>query len=484
MRLSNNYAEQLASLGHFVQPRPLQAMRVGLFNSDLALEMELPLELRQPETLLNWLHSPATPLTKKAFAQKYGGHQFGQWNPNLGDGRGLLLGEIENNQGIKYDLHLKGAGPTPYSRHADGRAVLRSTLREYIASEALHHLGIPSTRSLCLFTSSELVYREQPEPGAMMIRTAPSHIRFGHFEYYFYSGQTDKLQAMFNYTIKHYFPECKNSNNRYASLLHAIITRTARLIALWQTYGFVHSVMNTDNMSIHGITFDFGPFAFIGRYTPNAVFNHSDHEGRYAFNQQPSIGLWNLNALAHAFSGHLDIETIKAQLSTYESTYISQYQHLMLQRMGLTGTPKLHSIALDLMQKWLHLLEHEPLDYTFAFRQLAHADIQQESCPFRTLFTHLESLDLWWQAYRKVRLSIAAEQQDTESKTALLNLNPAVVPHTHLLQKAITLANEDDFSYAEQLLKASCTPYDTQWDNHEFSQPLTSTTQVNLSCSS
>lgn len=484
MRLSNHYAEQLASLGHIVHPVPLKKMRVGLFNSSLAQQIELPLALRQPETLLKWLHSPTTPLTKKAFAQKYGGHQFGQWNPNLGDGRGLLLGEIENSQGSRYDLHLKGAGSTPYSRHADGRAVLRSTLREYIAGEALHHIGIPSTRSLCLFTSSETVYREQPEPGAMMIRVAQSHIRFGHFEYYFYSGQTDKLEALFNYTIKHYFPECQNSKNAYAALLQAIITRTARLIALWQTHGFVHGVMNTDNMSIHGITFDFGPFAFINNYNPSAVFNHSDHEGRYAFNQQPSIALWNLNALAHAFSGHLDVETIKQQLSTFETTYIAQYQHLMLRRMGLAGPSQSHAQAAALMQQWLHLLENEPLDYTFAFRQLARADIQLKSCPFSALFTNIKSLDSWWQEYRKLRLSIENEPHNTAPKTSLLDLNPAVVPHSHLLQNAINLAHNDDFSYAEQLLEATRTPYDIKWDDHEFSQPLKSTTQINLSCSS
>ena len=482
MQLSNNYAEHLSSFGHFVKPVPLEGMRIGLFNSALANEIEIPGQLTHPETWLKWLHSPVTPLTRKAFAQKYGGHQFGQWNPNLGDGRGLLLGELKNSRGIPFDLHLKGAGPTPFSRHADGRAVLRSTLREYIAGEALHHLGIPSSRSLCLFTSSELVYRESPEPGAMMIRTAPSHIRFGHFEYYFYSGQHDKLQTLLNYTIQNYFPECNNSSTPYASLLHAIVTRTARLIALWQNHGFVHGVMNTDNMSIHGITFDFGPFAFINQYKPNAVFNHSDHEGRYAFNQQPGIALWNLNALAHAFSAYLDVDTIKAQLATFETTYISQYQHLMLSRMGLSGSQKLLPQALELMQKWLQLLATEQIDYTFAFRQLAHANIQQEDCPFRDKFINTHQLSDWWQNYRALRQSI--QKQHKGEASSLLALNPAVVPHTHLLQNAITMAHNDDFSYAEQLLEATCTPYDTKWDNHEFSQPLASTTQVNLSCSS
>jgi uncharacterized protein YdiU (UPF0061 family) len=487
MGLLNRYAETLSELGSFVLPEPLKDMRVGLFNTTLANELALPAPLLQPQNMLDWLYSPVTPLTQQAFAQKYGGHQFGQWNPELGDGRGLLLAEVIDSNAQPHDLHLKGAGPTPYSRHADGRAVLRSTLREYIGAEALHYLGIPSSRSLCLFTSADTVYRERPETGAMMIRTAPSHIRFGHFEYYFYASQKDKLQRLLDFTIEHHFAECKAATNPYAALLGAVVTRTARLVALWQSHGFVHGVMNTDNMSIHGITFDYGPFAFLDNYEPGAVFNHSDHQGRYAFNQQPGIALWNLNALAHAFSGHCSVDEIKAALSTFEPTFISQYQHVMLSRMGLETNEQEQSLAL--MQSWLQILETKNLDYTYCFRQLALADINKTQCPFNDIFVSQENrfnhvtlvdqekADAWWESYRELRL---AKEEETE----LLSLNPAVIPRTHLLQQAIELAEKGDFSLSESLLEATSTPFDARWDTHAFSKPPSSSTHTSLSCSS
>ena len=475
MGLLNRYAETLSELGSFVHPEPLRGMRVGLFNAALANELALPNALMQPQNMLEWLHSPVTPLTQRAFAQKYGGHQFGQWNPELGDGRGLLLAEVIDSSAQPQDLHLKGAGPTPYSRHADGRAVLRSTLREYIGAEALHYLGIPSSRSLCLFTSSDTVYRERSETGAMMIRTAPSHIRFGHFEYYFYASQTDNLQRLLDFTIEYHFAECKEATNPYAALLGAVVIRTDRLIALWQNHGFVHGVMNTDNMSIHGITFDYGPFAFLDSYEPSAVFNHSDHQGRYAFNQQPSVALWNLNALAHAFSGHCSVDEIKAALSTFEPTFISQYQHLMLSRMGLETSEQEQSLAL--MQSWLQILETENQDYTYNFRHLALADVSCIPCPFRDTFVDREKLDTWWESYRQLRLVREDEPQ-------LLSLNPAVIPRTHLLQQAIELAEKGDFSLSEALLEATSTPFDTKWDIHPFSKPPSSSTHTSLSCSS
>jgi len=481
MSLSNRYAEQLSQFGHSVVPSPLQGMRVALFNSVLAHELGLPQPLCEPSTILKWLHSPVTPITQKAFAQKYGGHQFGYWNPELGDGRGLLLAEVENPQGVKNDLHLKGAGPTPYSRHADGRAVLRSTLREYIAGEALHHLGVPSSRSLCLFGSTDTVFRERPESGAMMIRTAPSHLRFGHFEYYFHTAQSGKLQALLDYTIDNHFPECRAARTPYESLLHAIVMRTARLIALWQAHGFVHGVMNTDNMSIHGITFDYGPYAFLDHYDPSAVFNHSDHEGRYAFNQQPAMALWNLNALAHAFSGHCSVDTIKTLLSAFEPTFLSQYQHLMLSRMGLDTATDNHEKAMDIMQRWLDILASEKQDYTYSFRQLALADIHSRECPFRDSMIDRSLIDIWWREYCALRQSAP---QSPATTTELLLLNPAVIPRSHLLQEAINHAEKGDFSYSEYLLEATCSPYDRRWDNHEFSQPPKSSTQVSLSCSS
>ena len=471
MTITHNYADSLSLLGQVITPTPLKEMKLAFFNASLAQEIGLDKYIDSSETLLPWLLSPVTPLTKKAFAQKYGGHQFGQWNPDLGDGRGLLLCEVANSQGEITDLHLKGAGPTPYSRHADGRAVLRSTLREYIGSEALHHLGIPSSRSLAMFTSGETVYREQPEMGAMMIRTAPSHLRFGHFEYFYHSRQTDRLNALFDFAFTYHYPQCKHADNPHKAMLKAIVLRTARMIALWQTHGFVHGVMNTDNMSIHGITFDYGPYAFIDNYKADAVFNHSDYSGRYAFNQQPGIALWNLNALAHAFSPFVSIEEIKETLSLFETTFISQYQKAMTERMGLPATQQ----GVGLMQGFIAMIEDEQQDYTLSFRRLALSLSQQtqSQLPIRDFFVNREKFDSWYTAYQGALLT---------SNT--LAFNPSFIPRTHILQQAIEHAEKGDLTLAQQVLKASSTPYNAQWDYDEIALPPKNAHQVSLSCSS
>lgn len=469
MTISHHYADSLLSLGAVISPTLLKDMQLAFFNSTLSHDIGFSQHIESPDTILRWLHSPVTPLTQKAFAQKYGGHQFGHWNPELGDGRGLLLCEVTNDRGEITDLHLKGAGPTPFSRHADGRAVLRSTLREYIGGEALHHLGIPSSRSLAMFISSETVYRETAEMGAMMIRTAPSHLRFGHFEYYFHSRQMDKLDALFDFAFTHHFAQCKDADNPHQAMLQAIVLRTARMIALWQTHGFVHGVMNTDNMSIHGITFDYGPYAFIDNYKVDAVFNHSDHSGRYAFNQQPGMALWNLNALAHAFSSYCSVEEIKSTLSMFETTFISQYQQAMTQRMGLPSTHK----GVSVMQGFLSIIESEQQDYTLSFRRLALAQQHRLPSPLRDFFVNREKFDSWYETY-----------QNTVANNDTLALNPSFIPRTHILQQAIEKAEQGDYSLAQNVLHAASTPFDEKWDNDDIAQPPNTSHEVSLSCSS
>jgi uncharacterized protein YdiU (UPF0061 family) len=254
----------------------------------------------------------------------YSGHQFGQYNPQLGDGRGLLLGEVINRKGERWDVHLKGAGRTPYSRFGDGRAVLRSSIREYLCSEAIHALGIPTTRALCIIGSKEPVQRETRETAATLVRIADSHIRFGHFEWIFHNKPTH-LKDFADYVINRHYPDCATADKPYAALLNAIVNRTATLMAQWQLVGFAHGVMNTDNFSITGCTFDYGPYGFLDVYKPSFVCNHSDNTGRYAWNQQPSIGLWNLNALAYALSPLIDKEDIMSALQRYEGILVDYY---------------------------------------------------------------------------------------------------------------------------------------------------------------
>lgn len=467
--LTHRFATALPELATRVAPQSLSNMRVSMVNHPLAQDLGLPDALWENDALVTQLNDPDSAWSQHAVAQKYGGHQFGHWNPDLGDGRGLLLGECQDRQGQYQDLHLKGAGQTPYSRFADGRAVLRSTLREYIGSEALHALGIPSSRSLCLFSSDHSVMRETPEPGAMMIRTAPSHIRFGHFEYFYHSGDKDKLNALFDFVLREYFSECLDADNPHKALLRAITLRTARLIARWQCYGFVHGVMNTDNMSIHGITFDYGPYAFMDNFQSSAVFNHSDPEGRYAFDRQPGIGLWNLNMLAYAFSGHLSTEDIREVLQQYEPVFIAQYQQLMLKRLGLADNEN----GRELLHQWLTLLANGQQDYTLSFRALARTDSAETHPALRDHFIDRSGFDTWWAAYREQR-----------NPADLCALNPAVIPRTHLLTEAIDDAEQGDFSRAEALLAACTSPFASEWDSHYFAAPPRGGNAVSLSCSS
>lgn len=366
-----SYAEELSALCSPVSPMALKDQRVMHINHALAATLHDGRWLSE-EYIIDDFFKPTSPFVTHAVAQKYGGHQFGVWNPHLGDGRGVLLGEVAGNDGSFSDLHLKGAGITPYSRRGDGRAVLRSTIREYIASEYLHCLEIPSSRALCLIVSDEPVYRERQETGASLVRTCPSHLRFGQFEYYYHQGATDQLQQLFDYTFRHHFTHLAGSENRYDALLQEIVRRTAQLIAKWQVYGFNHGVMNTDNMSIHGITFDFGPYAFLNQFDPGFICNKTDVNGRYAFERQPTIGLWNLNALAMAFKPYLDDDQIERALAAYEPTLVEHYQLLVGRRFGI-HYPHEHQSLNALIGSWFKAKALHQWDMTLCYRAAASA---------------------------------------------------------------------------------------------------------------
>jgi uncharacterized protein YdiU (UPF0061 family) len=476
VKLSHHYANALPELVSPVKPQPLKGMRTAMVNEALASSFAISPQEWQQDTLLHALFKKDSALHQHAVAQKYGGHQFGQWNPQLGDGRGLLLGERQNQQGEWFDLHLKGAGQTPYSRHADGRAVLRSTIREYLGSEALHHMGIPSSRSLCLFSSEQQVMRERPELGAMMIRMAPSHIRFGHFEYYCHSGQKKALDDLMNFCLAQHFVHCQQATNPHLAMLTEITKNTARMLALWQTHGFVHGVMNTDNMSIHGITFDYGPYAFVDDFKPSAVFNHSDYEGRYAFDRQPGVALWNLNALAHGFMHYCSSAEITQALQEYEPCFIREYQSKMLLRLGIHKTTP---TAITVMNQWLNMLAAEQLDYHSTFRVLAMADITQAQPDLRDHFIHRPMFDQWWPLYQEAR------EHNHSGQQSMLQHNPVMVLRTHYLQQAIAAANQGDYSIAESLMSALKSPYaDNELTRHWSAPPAKSQQPGMLSCSS
>jgi uncharacterized protein YdiU (UPF0061 family) len=505
MQLFHKYADELADICTPVAPFPVLRARVAMVNDALAETLNIPIQELSTNKLLPSLFSEGGALQTKSVAQKYGGHQFGQWNPQLGDGRGLLLGEVKAQSGEFFDLHLKGAGPTPYSRHADGRAVLRSTIREYLAGEALHALGIPSSRSLCLITSDEPVVREKRERGAMMIRVCESHLRFGHFEYYFHTDQHEQLQALFKFAFQHHFADtiaAHPEQSPHAAMLQEIVSSTALLIAKWQAYGFNHGVMNTDNMSIHGITFDFGPYAFLDDFTPNYVCNRSDHSGRYAFDQQPSIGLWNLNALAHAFSPFLEIDEIKTILMTYEDTLVDEYQALLRRRLGLTmraevsgdasqvDTQKLSHEIDVLIGEWMQILQAEKADMHVSFRHLSKHLLSINNKDYNKVsdnFIQADRLRNWCVNYQEIQETLLVLNQNSWQKVQqeMLAVNPKYVLRNHLAQEAIAAAEDDDFSLCEALLAVLKSPFDEHPEYERFSKPpATEDKGIALSCSS
>ena len=455
MRLRYTYADELQDLCSQVRAQPLYQQRLAITNRDLMRDLNITDEEMNDEWWRKQLSDAASELQSKAVAQKYGGHQFGQWNPYLGDGRGHLLAEIEDKHGQWHDVHLKGGGPTPYSRHADGKAVLRSSIREYIASEALHALGIPTSRALCLFDSDEAVKREHIETAAMIIRTCPSHIRFGHFEYFHYSDNPSALDSLFDYCFQYLFNQEASTEKPHANLFRTVMRKTAELVADWQSVGFNHGVMNTDNMSILGITLDYGPYAFLDNYEPEFRSNKSDQAGRYQFDQQPSIALWNLNALAQAFTRYVSVGELTSILEEFQPYLIDLYTTKMDRKFGFDAVSKdaiddQQRIA-EMRNQWLTLLQDQQLDYTQSFRILAKAQSSPEQ--FLQNFSVIASAQKWLSNY----LEVIDEWNINVSN--LNTINPIIVPRNHHVQIVIDAAINGDFTECESLLDAVSDPF-------------------------
>ena len=353
LKFENHYHELGKSFYTELDPIPLPNPKGVIFNDD---ELNrLGFNAFNDDELVAFFSGNQCPADAKPLAMKYAGHQFGYYNPDLGDGRGLLMAQFRDPSNKKLlDLHLKGAGMTPYSRMGDGRAVLRSSIREFLASEALYYLGIPTTRALGITTSDEPVRRESIEKATMLMRLSESHIRFGSFEHCFYTNQLDHLKALCDYTVLHHFPEAADKDNPYDQMLYTVTEKTAILIAKWQAFGFAHGVLNTDNMSITGQTFDFGPYGFMENYDPYYICNHSDDLGRYAFNKQPAIGQWNLQALIQALSPLTSDDVKSIAMEKYQQSYLDYYNQLMSEKLGL---PNLKVAEKGLYQDLLDLME-------------------------------------------------------------------------------------------------------------------------------
>lgn len=477
LNFDNSFAQLSAKLFTPLTPTALYAPFLVHFNAEAAklLDLDHPASTE----LVDYFSGRALLPGSQPLAMTYSGHQFGQYNPQLGDGRGLLLGEVVNSHGERWDIHLKGAGKTPYSRFGDGRAVLRSSIREYLCSEALHALGIPTTRALCIIGSREPVQREKMETAATLVRLADSHIRFGHFEWIF-NNQPDLLKPFADYVIQRHYPDCADADKPYAALLQAIVDRTATLMAHWQLAGFAHGVMNTDNFSITGCTFDYGPYGFLDSYRPGFVCNHSDTSGRYAWNQQPSMGLWNLNALAYALSPLIEREDIMAALQSYEQTLVDYYYAGMKAKLGLSGN---HDGDNQLAFGLLDILMKNNMDYSRSFRALSHVKKADQTCALRDDCLDRAGFDAWFSLY-SARLQLD-DVSDEQRQQQMLATNPKFILRNYLAQIAIDKAEHGDFSELDTLLMLLQKPYDEHPDfEHYADLPPDWGQHLEISCSS
>lgn len=411
----------------------------------------------------------------------YGGHQFGVWAGQLGDGRALSLGQIKNQKGENWDIQLKGAGQTPYSRMGDGRAVLRSSIREYLCSEHMHALGIPSTRALCLVTTGETVRRETLEPGAIVTRLSPSFFRLGHFEYFYSLGEVEHVKTLADYIIENFYPKFWQQKNQYELWFEAVVKRTAELMAQWQAVGFAHGVMNTDNFSILGLTLDYGPFGFLEKFDPSFICNHSDHHGRYAFGNQPHIGLWNCQTFAYSLQELINLETLKEILGRYENYFTDHYQFLAAQKLGFKQA---NTKSSQHWQQLLKLMQEHEADYTNTFRLLSHltpdSALKEE---WSILFQHDENANSWLEEYFK---ALGSEAQNPERLNQMQRVNPKYVLRNWVAEKAIR-ASEDlkDFSILDTVFKLCTTPYDEHPAFETYAKPAPVEYQnLCVSCSS
>ena len=468
-KFSNPFADLPEDFFHKQNWTPFHNPKLIHFNKELAELLGFPKDLNA-EDLVPYINGNKAFKHSAPLSMAYAGHQFGSWVPQLGDGRGILLGQIQTKDGLM-DLHIKGAGKTPYSRFGDGRAVLRSTIREYLCGEAMHHLGIPSSRSLIMIGSDEPVFRETTEFGAMMVRVAKTHIRFGHFEYLMHNKKSEFIPILLDHVIESYFPDLKESKDCYTDLFEKIVFLTAGLIAKWQAFGFAHGVMNTDNMSILGETFDFGPFGFLDEYNPSFICNHSDHSGRYAFNNQPSIGLWNCHALAAALKDHIEIERTKEIINSYERFFYDELTAIFRRKLGLTIEK---SDDLKLIEAFLSWMQKNKKDYTNTFRGFTKDP--------DSLFEDAEG-KAWYEEYQR-RLSL--EQISPEKRGKMMSqANPKFVLRNYLAQEAIQDAEKSDFTRLIKLLEVLKNPYAENPEFDDFAKaPPEWGKKLEISCSS
>ncbi|MDD1500530.1 YdiU family protein [Agrobacterium sp. CNPSo 3708] len=461
MRFDNSYTRLPERFTAAVLPTPVKAPQLIAFNRPLAEELGLDVEGMDDERLAAIFSGNAVPQGAEPLAMAYAGHQFGNFVPQLGDGRAILLGEVIDAKGRRRDIQLKGSGPTRFSRRGDGRAALGPVLREYIVSEAMFALGIPATRALAAVTTGERVQREIGLPGGVFTRVAASHIRVGTFQFFAAREDTEALKALSDYVIDRHYPEARQSETPYLAMLQAIAERQCDLICRWLMVGFIHGVMNTDNMAVSGETIDFGPCAFMDEYHPNKVFSSIDAQGRYAYNNQPGIAQWNIARLAECLIPLLDEDQDKAVdmangvLADFAKTFPKRWISGMRTKLGLQTKAEGDE---QLVQDLLALMQRSEVDYTLIFRRLCDA-ASDNAEPFRGMFIDLTAADEWLERWRGRAAQESRSGQ--ERADAMRAVNPAIIPRNHRIEDVIAAAVEDnDFAPFHEMIKATARPFE------------------------
>ncbi|MCB5202805.1 YdiU family protein [Neorhizobium sp. T786] len=475
-QFDNSYAQLPERFFAPVYPEPVEGPTLLKFNAALAQELGIDADLSDPQRLAAILAGNVVPAGAMPIAMAYAGHQFGSFVPQLGDGRAILLGEVIDRKGTRRDIQLKGAGPTPFSRRGDGRAALGPVLREYIVSEAMNALGVRATRALAAVATGEPVYRETPQPGAVFVRVASSHVRIGTFQYFAARQDIDGLRTLADYVIERHYPQLGSEDNRYLALLRAVAFAQADLVARWMGIGFIHGVMNTDNMTLSGETIDFGPCAFLDEYDPMKVFSSIDQMGRYAYRNQPGIAQWNIARLAECLLPLIGADEDKAALTAnrvlteFGQRFQSEWLNVFRHKIGLVQG---HEGDGELVQGLLGAMHEGEADFTLAFRRLcavaAGGGGGGGDDAFLSSFKDTANAVEWLAVWR-TRLSEEAVP-DSERAAAMRAANPAVIPRNHKVEEALAAANYGDLSFFERLLGALENPFEDRPEFEDYTIP-------------
>lgn len=470
----NTYARLPEGFYERVRPTAVKAPALVFLNDPLVAALQLNLKHLSRDEIASIFAGNALAVGMEPIAQAYSGHQFGHFAGQLGDGRAILLGEVLDREDRRWDVQLKGSGRTRFSRSGDGRAALGAVLREYILSEAMHHLNIPTTRSLAVVTTGEAVFRDGALPGAVLTRIASSHIRVGTFQYFAASHNHDALKQLADYVIQRHYPEARDDSHPYLALLKGVVERQASLVAKWMHVGFIHGVMNTDNTALSGETIDYGPCAFMDAYDPDTVFSSIDHAGRYAYGNQGNIAVWNVTRFAECLLDLFDqdqersVELANEGLATFQPAFERFYLEGMFRKIGIIqNKPEDISLIEDL----LTLMKNYHVDYTLSFRYLCDGlDEGEGAVKLKALFANSSEFNTWHHRWRK-RLK---EEESTivEISLAMRSVNPAFIPRNHRVEEALQAAVvQNNFSKTEQLIEVLAKPFDDQPDNAAYMNP-------------